>query len=125
MIRGIHHFSMKCGTAAEMEKVRDFYVSVLGMSICREWDEGIMIDCGSGYIEVLFTGEGEHQKGVIRHIAFQTDDVDGLADTIRQAGYEVFIEPNDRVFHSFPEYRFRMAFCYGPLGEEIELFCEK
>ena len=125
MIRGIHHFSMKCGTAAEMEKVRDFYVRVLGMSICREWDEGIMIDSGSGYIEVFSTGEGEYRKGAVRHIAFQTDDVDGLADRIRQAGYEVFIEPNSRVFHSSPEYRFRMAFCRGPLGEEIELFCEQ
>ena len=125
MIRGIHHFSMKCGTAAEMDRVRDFYVRVLGMNVCREWDEGIMIDSGSGYIEVFSTGEGEHRKGAVRHIAFQTDDVDGLADRIRQAGYEVFIEPNSRVFHSSPEYRFRMAFCRGPLGEEIEFFCER
>ena len=108
-----------------MDKVRDFYVRVLGMNICREWDEGIMIDSGGGYIEVFSTGEGEHRKGAVRHIAFQTDDVDGLADRIRQAGYEVFIEPNSRVFLSSPEDRFRMAFCRGPLGEEIELFCEQ
>ena len=125
MISGIHHFSMKCGTAAEMDKVRDFYIHVLGMSICREWDEGIMIDSGGGYIEVFCTGDGEHRKGAVRHIAFRTDDVDGIAGRIRRAGYEVFVEPNSRVFHSSPEYRFRMAFCRGPLGEEIELFCEQ
>lgn len=125
MIKGIHHVSMKCGTAADLERVKDFYVRVLGMSVCREWDEGIMIDCGNACIEVFTNGEGERRKGAIRHIALLTDDVDRLCEKVRRFGYEVFIEPDDQVFRSSPEYRFRMAFCRGSLGEEVELFCEQ
>ena len=44
---------------------------------------------------------------------------------VRAAGYEVFIEPNDIVIRSEPEFRARMAFCFGPLGEEIEFFHEQ
>ena len=123
MIRGIHHISMKCA-ADELEQVRRFYVRTLGMRVCREWAEGIMIDSGNGLIEVFSTGEGECRKGAIRHVAFLTDNVDALCERIRNAGYEVFIEPNDRVIPSSPAYPIRMAFCYGPLGEEVELFSE-
>ena len=125
MIKGIHHVSMKCGTSEEMEKVKDFYVRILGMHICREWESGVMIDSGSGLIEVFSNGEGEHIKGAIRHIAFLTDDVDETVSRVRNAGYTIFVEPADKVINSCPEYPFRMAFCYGPLGEEIEFFCER
>lgn len=37
---------------------------------------------------------------------------------------KVFIEPNDIVIESEPEFPARMAFCFGPLGEEIEFFRE-
>lgn len=124
MVKGIHHISMKCNIE-EIDRVKDFYINVLGMSICREWPEGIMIDSGNGLIEVFVTGNGEHRKGSIRHIAFATEDVDNVIDKVKKAGYEVFIEPNDKVINSLPEYQFRMAFCFGPLGEEIEFFDEK
>ena len=124
MIKGIHHISMKCGTDEELENVRNFYVNILGMSICREWNDGIMIDSGNGLIEVFSNGKGERRKGALRHMAFLTDNVDEMAEKVRNAGYTVFIKPNDKVIDSVPEYPFRMAFCYGPLGEEIEFFCE-
>lgn len=46
MIKGIHHISMKC-KVEELERVKDFYINVLEMSVCREWDDGLMIDCGN------------------------------------------------------------------------------
>ena len=125
MIKGIHHISMKCGTSEELSRVKEFYIGLLGLNICREWDEGLMIDTGDGLIEIFTNGDGEHKKGTIRHMALLTDDVDGVVDKVKSAGYEVFIEPNDKVIHSTPEYPIRMAFCYGPLGEEIEFFCER
>ena len=63
-------------------------------------------------------------KGVIRHIAFFTDNLDEMVNRVKRAGYEVFIEPNDKVINSSPKYSFRMAYCYGLLGEEIEFFYE-
>ena len=47
-----------------------------------------------------------------------------MIDKIKGAGYEVFIEPNNIVIKSEPEFHARMAFCFGPLGEEIEFFQE-
>ena len=84
-----------------------------------------MIDTGNGFIEIFCNGEGERAKGAIRHVALLTDHVDELSDQIKMAGYEVFVEPTDVVIGSAPPYPIRMAFCTGPLGEEIELFCER
>ena len=124
MIKGIHHISMKCGTKEEFERARDFSLNVLGFSAVREWPEGIMIDCGTGLLEIFCNGEGIRSKGAIRHAAYATDDVDGIIAKVRAAGYEVFIEPNDITIPSVPECHARMAFCIGPLGEEIEFFHE-
>ncbi len=125
MIKGIHHISMKCGSAGEFSRVREFYISLLGFRICREWPDGIMIDTGNGYIEVFTNAEGEHRLGAIRHIAFLTDDVDEIIGKVKAGGYEVIVGPNDKVIESRPPYPFRMAFCIGPLGEQIEFFSER
>ena len=124
MIKGIHHVSMKCETPDEVSRVKEFYLDVLELSILREWSEGFMIDTGNGLIEVFTNGNGEHHKGIIRHIALLTDDVDEITDRVKAAGYDVFIEPNNLIIDSSPEYPVRMAFCHGPLGEEIEFFSE-
>ena len=125
MIKGIHHISMKCNTEEEINRVKEFYISVLGLKIIRECSDGLMIDTGSGYIEVFTNADGEHRLGAIRHFALLTDDVDSIADKVKAAGYEVFVEPVDKVIDSDPEYPIRMAFCFGPLGEQIEFFCER
>ena len=56
---------------------------------------------------------------------YDLDDVDGVIEKVKAAGYEVFIEPKDIVIRSDPPFPARMAFCYGPLGEELEFFQEK
>ena len=125
MIKGIHHISMKCGTQEEFSRVKDFYINTLGLTVARTWPEGIMIDTGNAMIEVFNNGDGEHRLGAIRHFALLTDDVDEVICKVKAAGYEVFIEPNDKTIPSDPEYPIRMAFCYGPLGEEVAIFCER
>lgn len=125
MIKGIHHVSMKCGNKEEFEKAKNFYMTVLGLPVKREWPEGIMIDTGNGLIEIFCNGDGIRSKGAVRHFALDVDDVDLLAERIKSAGYDVFIEPGDIVIPSDPPFRARMCFCTGPLGEEIEIFSEK
>lgn len=125
MITGIHHVSMKCGTAEEFARAKDFYLRVLGFSVVREWPEGVMIDSGDGLLEIFCNGTGIRTKGAVRHIAFSTDDVDGIVAKVKTEGYEVFIEPNEITIRSVPEFHARMAFCFGPLGEEIEFFQEE
>ena len=48
-----------------------------------------------------------------------------MVRNLRKAGYEVFVEPKDIEIQSDPKFPARIAFCRGPLGEEIEFFCEK
>jgi len=116
---------MKCGTAKELAKVREFYIELLGLKIVREWADGMMIDTGNGLLEIFTNAEGTRSLGAIRHMALLTDDVDEIAAKVKAFGYEVFIEPNDKVIESNPPYPIRMAFCYGPLGEQVEFFCER
>ena len=124
MIKGIHHISMKC-RESELEEVLHFYIDILGMTIKRKWSAGVMIDTGAGLLEVFSTGDGESGKGSLRHIAFAVDSVDEIISRVKESGYEVFVEPTDKVIDSTPAFPFRMAFCYGPLGEEVEFFEEK
>ena len=84
-----------------------------------------MIDFGNGQLEIFNNGEGIKTKGALRHIAFATDDVDEMAKKVKDAGYEVFIEPKEITMRSEPEFHARMSFCFGPLGEEIEFFMER
>ena len=124
MITGIHHVSMKCAKQ-QFEKVHQFYTEVLGLQVARQWDGGIMYDTGNGLIELFTNADDDLPKGVIRHFALASDDVDGITERLKSAGYEVFSGPKDIAIASNPPFPARIAFCHGPLGEEIELFQEK
>ena len=125
MIKGIHHISMKCGTAEVLAKVHEFYIELLGLKVIREWAEGMMIDTGNGLLEIFTNADGTHCLGAIRHMALLTDDVDEIAAKVKAAGYDLFIEPNNKDIPSDPVYPIRMAFCYGPLGEQVEFYMER
>lgn len=121
-ISGIHHVSMKASGEAEYRKALDFYLNILGLQEVRRWDTGIMIDTGSGLIEIFNDADDQLEKGTIRHFAFTVSDVDSCVREVEDAGYEVFIKPKDIEFPSTPALSARIAFAYGPLGEEIEFF---
>ena len=82
-------------------------------------------EMGAGLIEVFNNAEAPLPQGTIRHFALATDDVGACVKAVRDAGYEVFIEPKDIEIQSSPVFPARIAFCKGPLGEEIEFFQEK
>ena len=84
-----------------------------------------MFDTGDGIIEIFDKGDAALPQGVIRHFAFLVDSADACTETVRKAGYKVTVEPDDRVVSSDPPYPIRVAFCEGPLGEEIEFFEER
>lgn len=125
LIKGIHHVSMKCQGQEEYDRAVAFYGRILGLEMAREWKGGIMFDTGSGLIELFRSEEDQLPKGTIRHFAFATADVDACVQAVRAAGYEVFIEPKDIEIASQPAFPARIAFCKGPLGEEIEFFQER
>lgn len=129
LIKGIHHVCIKC-SVEEVEKVREFYADILEMPVVRSWGEagtesfGMMFDTGSGVIELFAEAKEQLPQGAIRHFALAVDDVDRCVEKVRNAGYKVTMEPNDIVIESQPPLPARIAFVTGPVGEEIEFFCE-
>lgn len=126
MITGIHHVALKCKGTEEFEKAVHFYRDILKLEVARTWGEeteaGAMLDTGSGLIEIFADALDQKEEGAVRHFALETNDVDGCVMAVKAAGYEVFVEPKDIVIPSNPPYPARIAFCFGPVGEQIEFF---
>ena len=127
LISGIHHVALKCSGTAEFEKTLDFYQNTLGLEPVRSWGEGetaaAMLSTGDGLLEIFASGKPLPQ-GTIRHFALRTDRVDDCVAAVRKAGYAITAEPKDIVIASDPPFPARIAFCIGPVGEEIEFFQE-
>ncbi len=128
MIKGLHHISLKCSKGEQYRKVVHFYSDILKLKIKGTWGEdrenpdGIMFDTGNGIIEVFSNKEDEPEYGIIRHFALETDNVDEVAEKVKAAGYEVFVEPKDISIPMENKLNARIAFCFGPLSEQIEFF---
>lgn len=120
MIKGIHHVSMKC-RPEQFDKVREFYCGLLELPVYAEWETGFLLDTPNGKVEIFWNGEEDLLKGTIRHFAFEVDDVELYAEKCRKAGYEVFMGPKDVVLGTV---KAKVAFCSGPLGEDVEFFEE-
>ena len=116
LIQGIHHVCIKC-RKDEIEKVKHFY---------GETElEGFMFETGDGLVEVFTNAENGLPQGSIRHFAFKTNDVDQCVKIVRESGYQITLESKDVVIASNPPFPIRVAFCIGPVGEEIEFFQER
>ncbi|MCQ2501353.1 MAG: VOC family protein [Lachnospiraceae bacterium] len=129
LIKGTHHVALKCKSAEEFEKTILFYTKVLGLEIIRSWgegdDAGIMLNTGNSILEIFAAGKVSDSTGSVHHFALATDDVDACVAAVREAGYPITTEPEDIVIPSTPGMPARIAFCIGPVGEEIEFFTEK
>lgn len=127
IIQGLHHVSLKPAGYAAFRKTVAFYQEVLGLPLIRAWGEGdtsaVMLSLGNSILEISAAGTEVPPVGAINHFALATADVDAVAERIRQAGYEITVEPGDR--QPKADYPIRIAFCVGPVGESIELFYEK
>lgn len=125
LVKGIHHVSLKCSNEDEYAKVVKFYGEILGLETARSWSTGIMFKAGESLIELASTGGGNLDRGVIQHFAFAVDDVEACVKAVTEAGYEVYVGPRDIEIKSDPVFPATIAFCHGPLGEEIEFFHER
>ena len=128
LICGVHHVALKCDGTAEFEKTLHFYQDVLGLEPVRSWGEGenagAMLSTGDGLLEIFASGR-KLPQGAIRHFALRTERVDDCVAAVRAAGYPITVEPKDIVIASNPPFPARIAFCTGPVGEEIEFFQEQ
>ena len=125
-VNGVHHIALKAKGLEEYKKLFDFYHEILGLPVVRTWGEGenvgTMLDTGAGLMEIFANAEEELGQGAIRHMAFDVEDTDACVEAVRNAGYQITVEPTDIVIASCPPYPAKIAFCIGPVGEEIEFF---
>ena len=125
-ITGIHHIALKAQGLENFNELVSFYNGILGLSIVRKWGEGeavgMMLDTGAGLLEIFANAPDRLGAGALRHIAFEVEDTDVCLEAARAAGYKVTMEPADIVIASDPPYPARIAFCIGPVGEEVEFF---
>ena len=124
LIQGIHHVALDCCGMAEYEKTVAFYRDVLGLPVARIWENGIMFDTGSGLIEIFHNATSKLPQRAVRHFALAADDVDACVEAVTKAGYTAHVGPKDIAIPSDPVFPARIAFCIGPVGEEIEFFRE-
>ena len=125
-INGVHHIALK-PTPEQYKKVVDLYTNVLGMEVKKSWGDPempcLMVSCGdNSCLEIIPEKEMSQKGGALNHLALATDKVDEAIARVREAGYEIAIEPNDMELAGSP---IRIAFFWGPMNEYIELFWEK
>ena len=125
LIKGVHHVCMKCRTAEQFAEVQKFYGEILALPVARVWDTGMMYDLGGVLLEIFSNGSADLPFGVWQHIALATEDVDACVKAVSEAGYRITVAPKDIVVACEPPVPARIAFCIGPMGEEIEFFHEK
>ncbi len=125
-ITGIHHIALKAQGLENFNELVNFYNGILGLPIVRKWGEGegigMMLDTGAGLLEIFANAPDRLGAGALRHLAFEVEDTDVCLEAARAAGYKVTMEPTDIVIASDPPYPARIAFCIGPVGEEVEFF---
>ncbi len=128
-IKGIHHIALKARGLEEFQKTLDFYHGILGLPVKMRWGEGekqgIMLDTGEGMLEIFANAEDCPGQGALRHMAFMVENVDECIEAVRAKGYKITVEPKDHTFACQPAYDVRLAFCIGPVGEEVEFFSER
>ncbi len=126
LVKGIHHISLTCTSENQYKETIHFYHQILGLEIWKEWPKGIMLKTGMDVVEVFLKEEQpDLNQGAIRHFAFATEDVNACVQAVCLAGYSVTVEPKNVEIASTPVYSARVAFCIGPVGEEIEFFQER
>lgn len=129
LITGTHHIALKCKDIANFEETIRFYHEILGLEILRTWgegeDQGAMVSTGNSIIEIFASGKTLDETGTVNHFALATEDTDACVKAVSDAGYEIKMPVTDIVIPADPAFPARIAFCYGPVGEEIEFFCEK
>ena len=121
LIKGLHHVHLKC-LPEQMDTVLDFYQNTIGMKLLSRKEDNAILDTGCGIFEIFCDAEQLLGQGDLRHVAFSTDDTDAAIRACEAYGCKIKEYPVNVVFGLAEPTPARIAFAYGPIGEEIEFF---
>lgn len=125
--RGIHHVTVQ---TLKWDKSLHLYRDILGMTLVVEFGSPerkvVLLDTGNGsHVElvqsVAETLPPDKKAGncPIVHFALATSDARAAAERVRQAGYDITMEPKDVDLNGL---KATVAFFEGPSGESVEFF---
>lgn len=125
-ITGVHHIAIR---TPAFDRSLGFYRDTLGLSLKATWTtkqggRAAMIEITPGsYMEIFerdvapYTGEP-----ALFHFCLRTDDVEGLTEHVRAAGFDVTMEPvTVPIETTIGTVTLKLSFVAGPDGESIEL----
>lgn len=122
---GLHHIAIQ---ARDWDESLRFYRDILGMEPVLEFGSPerkiVLFDMGDGSHIELFQATSEspatpaENNDPVMHFALTTTDTYAATERVRQAGYEITIEPKDADIGI----SVTLSFCKGPNGEIVEFF---
>ena len=124
---GMHHVAVQ---TRDWEASLRLYRDVLGMEIVAEFGSPerkiILLDLGDGTYMELFAPvadspavDSESPNDPVPHFALAVEDTRAATERVREAGYEITIEPKDL---ELDHLSVTIAFFKGPSGEVLEFF---
>jgi lactoylglutathione lyase len=115
---GVHHVGVH---VASLERSIAFYQSVFGFQLARQLTLGseqlVFLEAGPARLELIATGASDRDTGIIDHLAFEIEDLEGWVIRLRELGVRLLDEAPVEV----PALGLRILFCLGPDRERIEL----
>ena len=123
-ITGAHHIAIR---TTQFDRCIAFYTQVLGLTVKATWTtktgNAALVEIATGtYMEIFERPSAIETDPIILHFCFRTDDVVGMTERVREAGYRVTTEPLTLDLEtSIGVVKLHLAFVEGPDGESIEL----
>ncbi|MCA9881716.1 MAG: VOC family protein [Anaerolineaceae bacterium] len=127
IVSGTHHIAVQTRDWAASMRL---YQDVLGMTLVAQFGSPerkiVLLDIGDGTHIELFEPQSDTPavdapaaNDPVIHFALATTDTRNALEHVRQAGYEVTVEPKDATLGTL---QVTIAFFKGPNGEIIEFF---
>ena len=124
---GCHHIALQ---TRDWDAALKLYQDVLGMKVAAKFgspDRKVwLLDMGDGsFMELFEPTEGTPAPGAeapndpIFHFALATSDTQASTERVRQAGYEITVEPKTV---ELGDMTVTLSFFKGPCGEVVEFF---
>lgn len=123
---GVHHIALQ---TRDWEASLRLYQGVLGMTEVTRFTGGdgqtiMLLDAGDGCYLELFeptenTPTGAATNDPLTHIALATTDARAATERVREAGYEITVEPKEVTLGAL---QVTLSFFRGPNGEVLEFF---
>ena len=122
---GSHHIAIQ---ARDWDASLKLYRDVLGMEVVAEFGTAerkvALLDIGDGSHVELFQPTKDfpvasEQGYPLMHFAIATGDTEAATEHVRQAGYEITVEPKRVALGAL---EVTISFFKGPSGEELEFF---